>query len=183
MNKKFQKFENISRRRPTQPPSMQIQRQLFTPAVLQRISNIENLKTIQIQNFKSIINETLEFKTGTFLSGFNSAGKSSFTHALLLILQWLENLTSGQPGKVPINGPLIQLGTSAESILNRTVQSRNNEKLPSIITLTWNENDEFTQIIVFKLSPDQSSSAELQLDEVSITHKVNKQNVRREKGI
>ncbi len=181
MNKKFQKFENISRRRPTQPPSMQIQRQLFTPAVLQRISNIENLKTIQIQNFKSIINETLEFKTGTFLSGFNSAGKSSFTHALLLILQWLENLTSGQPGKVPINGPLIQLGTSAESILNRTVQSRNNEKLPSIITLTWNENDEFTQIIVFKLSPDQSSSAELQLDEVLITHKVNKQNVRREK--
>ena len=54
-------------------------------------------------------------------------------------------------------------------------------KSPSIITLTWNENDEFTQIIVFKLSPDQSSSAELQLEEVSINHKVNKQKVRREK--
>lgn len=167
------------RRRPWQnPPYMQIERPLFPESVIQRISKIENLRTIQIQNFKSIINETLELRTGTFLSGFNSAGKSSFTHALLLILQWLENLTSGQPGKVPINGPLIQLGTSAESILNRTVQSRNNEKLPSIITLTWNENEEFTQIIVFKLSTDQSSNAELQLEEVSITHKANKQKAR-----
>ena len=177
MNKRSKKLEYRPRSRPIQSPSMQIQRQLFPPAVLKRISKIENLKTIQIQNFKSIINETLELKTGTFLSGFNSAGKSSFTHALLLILQWLENLTSGQPGKVPINGPLIQLGTSAESILNRTVQSRNNEKSPSIITLTWNENDEFTQIIVFKLSTDQASSDELQLEEVSITHKKNKQKV------
>ncbi len=174
MNKKS--VDNLSRQRRRLTPnvSMQIERNIFPISVIRRISKIDNLRTIQIQNFKSIINETLELKTGTFLSGFNSAGKSSFSHALLLILQWLENLTSGQPGKVPINGPLIQLGTSAENILNRTVQTRNNEKSPSTITLTWNENDEFIQIIVFKLSTDQSSSAELQLEEVSITHKANK---------
>tara|TARA_X000000950_G_scaffold36863_1_gene39347 strand:+ start:1928 stop:5164 length:3237 start_codon:yes stop_codon:yes gene_type:complete len=166
------------RKRLTQPPDIQFQRPLFPSSVIQRISKIDNLRTIQIQNFKSIINETLELRTGTFLSGFNSAGKSSFTHALLLILQWLESLTSGQPGKVPINGPLIQLGTSAENILNRTVQSRNSEKSPSTITLTWNENDEFIQVIVFKLSTNQSSSADLQLEEVSITHKANKQKAR-----
>ena len=179
MNEKLGDNIPQPRRRPWQNPrAMQIQRPLFPPSIIQRISKIDNLRTIQIQNFKSIMNETLELRTGTFLSGFNSAGKSSFTHALLLILQWLENLTSGQSGTVPINGPLIQLGTSAESILNRTVQSRNGEKSPSTITLTWNENDEFIQIIVFKLSTDQSSNAQLQLEEVSITHKVNKHKAR-----
>ena len=47
----------------------------ISPSIIQRISKIDNLRTIQIQNFKSIMNETLELRTGTFLSGFNSAGK------------------------------------------------------------------------------------------------------------
>jgi len=186
MNKKWTNMESTnftkgSIRRPSLPPAIEIQRELFPNSVMKRNYKVDNLKSIQIENFKSIVNETLELRTGTFLSGFNSAGKSSFSQALLLVLQWLENLSSGQPGRVPINGPLIQLGTSAESILNRAVKSKNNDKSPSVITFTWSENEEFTQIIVFKLSTNQSTTAEFQLEEVSITQKINKNKNIREK--
>ena len=70
MNEKLGDNIPQPRRRPWQNPrAMQIQRPLFPPSIIQRISKIDNLRTIQIQNFKSIMNETLELRTGTFLSG------------------------------------------------------------------------------------------------------------------
>jgi len=48
---------------------------------------VENmkLKKVIISNFKSIKYETFELNEATVLSGKNSAGKSSFTHAILLL--------------------------------------------------------------------------------------------------
>ena len=50
---------------------------------------IDNLTSIEIKNFKSIKSEKLNLKSATFIAGLNSAGKSSFTQALIVILQWL----------------------------------------------------------------------------------------------
>lgn len=134
--------------------------------------SLEDLSAVQIKNFKSIVNETINFDQATFISGFNSAGKSSFSHALLLILQWLGSLTSAQPSKIPINGPLIQLGNNALSMLNRSVSttkessSKENQQ-PFEVTLIWGENSfvDF-QNITFKLSADLSSKGYFDLEEV-----------------
>ena len=134
--------------------------------------SLEDLSAVQIKNFKSIVNETINFDQATFISGFNSAGKSSFSHALLLILQWLGSLTSAQPSKIPINGPLIQLGNNALSMLNRSVSttkesSSEENKQPFEVTLLWGENRfvDF-QNITFRLSADSSSKGYFDLEEV-----------------
>ena len=124
--------------------------------------SLEDLSAVQIKNFKSIVNETINFDQATFISGFNSAGKSSFSHALLLILQWLGSLTSAQPSKIPINGPLIQLGNNALSMLNRSVlltkeSSSTENQQPFEVTLIWGkirfvdfQNIDYVQIVTSK---------------------------------
>ena len=72
------------------------------------------LSKIQIKNFKSIKNETFNFNETTLLSGKNSAGKSSFTHAILLIAQWMGGYADSSEGFMPLNGELIQLGTTED---------------------------------------------------------------------
>jgi len=136
------------------------------------VPSLEDLSAVQIRNFKSIVNETIKFDQATFISGFNSAGKSSFSHALLLILQWLGSLTSAQPSKIPINGPLIQLGNNALSMLNRSVSytketpSTENQQ-PFEVTLLWDQNRfvDF-QNITFRLNADTSSKGYFDLEEV-----------------
>ena len=134
--------------------------------------SLEDLSAVQIKNFKSIVNETINFDQATFISGFNSAGKSSFSHALLLILQWLGSLTSAQPSKIPINGPLIQLGNNALSMLNRSVSltkesSSTENQQPFEVTLIWGKNRfvDF-QNITFRLNADTSSKGYFDLEEV-----------------
>ena len=77
---------------------------------------IENmkLKKVIISNFKSIKNESFDLNEATVLSGKNSAGKSSFTHAVLLLAQWLGGYADSRPGYMPLNGEFIKLGNSSD---------------------------------------------------------------------
>ena len=77
---------------------------------------VENmkLKKVIISNFKSIKYETFELNEATVLSGKNSAGKSSFTHAILLLAQWLGGYADARPGYMPLNGEFIKLGNSKD---------------------------------------------------------------------
>lgn len=151
-------------------PSNNIKR--LKQPVTNNAPSLEDLSAVQIRNFKSIVNETIKFNQATFISGFNSAGKSSFSHALLLILQWLGSLTSAQPSKIPINGPLIQLGNNALSMLNRSVSntkeiSSTENQQPFEVTLLWDQNRFFdSQKITFKLNADTSSKGYFDLEEV-----------------
>lgn len=72
------------------------------------------LSKIHIKNFKSIKDETFNINETTLLSGKNSAGKSSFTHAILLIAQWMGGYADSSEGFMPLNGELIQLGTTED---------------------------------------------------------------------
>ena len=90
---------------------------------------IDNLTSIEIKNFKSIKSEKLILKSATFIAGLNSAGKSSFTQALIVILQWINNLSDNKKSYVPLNGAIQQLGNNVYDILNRGSLSQiNNEK-------------------------------------------------------
>ena len=77
---------------------------------------VENmkLKRVSISNFKSIKNESFDLNEATVLSGKNSAGKSSFTHAVLLLAQWLGGYADTRPGYMPLNGEFIKLGNSSD---------------------------------------------------------------------
>ena len=77
-----------------------------------------NLSKIKIMNFKSIQNSEFDITKTVFLSGLNSSGKSSYTQAVLLILQWISGASSGQKGYLPLNGELISLG-QVDDIYNR----------------------------------------------------------------
>jgi len=77
-----------------------------------------NLSKIKIINFKSIQNSEFDITKTVFLSGLNSSGKSSYTQAILLILQWISGASSGQKGYLPLNGELISLG-QVNDIYNR----------------------------------------------------------------
>ena len=80
---------------------------------------IDNLTSIEIKNFKSIKSEKLNLKSATFIAGLNSAGKSSFTQALIVILQWINNLSDNKKSHIPLNGAIQQLGNNVCDILNR----------------------------------------------------------------
>ena len=77
---------------------------------------VENmkLKKVSISNFKSIKNESFELNEATVLSGKNSAGKSSFTHVVVLLAQWLGGYADSRPGYMPLNGEFIKLGNSSD---------------------------------------------------------------------
>ena len=151
------------------------------PSSINNVS-LEDISAVQIKNFKSIVDEKIIFDQATFISGFNSAGKSSFSHALLLILQWLGSLTSAQPSKIPINGPLIQLGNSAMSMLNRSVlgveeTSPTENYQPFEVALTWNDNiiSDYKNV-TFKLNAESNSRGYFDLEEVVVheSHKTEK---------
>lgn len=70
---------------------------------------------IKIQNFKCFDSLLLPLAPLTMLTGFNAAGKSTTLQSLLLLAQALR--ASGRTPELPLNGPLIRLGTPGE-ILN-----------------------------------------------------------------
>ncbi len=73
------------------------------------------LTQIKIQNFKCFESLLMPLAPLTMLTGFNAAGKSTTLQSLLLLSQALRN--SGRTPELPLNGPLIRLGTPGE-ILN-----------------------------------------------------------------
>lgn len=73
------------------------------------------LSQIKIQNFKCFDSLLLPVAPLTLLTGFNAAGKSTALQSLLLLTQALR--ISSQTPELPLNGPLVRLGTPGE-VLN-----------------------------------------------------------------
>ena len=100
------------------------------------------LSKIKIKNFKSIQNSEFDITQTVFLSGLNSSGKSTYTQAVLLILQWLSGASSGPKGYLPLNGELVSLGM-VKDVYNRESldKSSSNFLKPISIELEFSETD------------------------------------------
>ena len=101
------------------------------------------LSKIKIKNFKSIQNSEFDITQTVFLSGLNSSGKSTYTQAVLLILQWLSGASSGPKGYLPLNGELVSLGM-VKDVYNRESLDRSSSNFlkPISIELEFSESDE-----------------------------------------
>ena len=80
------------------------------------------LQSLEIENFKSIKKSKINLGTSSFISGYNSSGKSTHTQLILLLIQWLSGESVSQKGSVPLNGPFITLGDNARDLINRSIQ-------------------------------------------------------------
>ncbi len=69
---------------------------------------------IYLRNLKCFSELTLPLAPLTLLTGFNAAGKSTTIQGLLLLAQALRQGTRGP--KLPLNGPLVRLGTPGDVI-------------------------------------------------------------------
>ena len=92
------------------------------------------LSKIKIKNFKSIQNSEFDINQTVFLSGLNSSGKSSYTQAILLLLQWMTGSTTGKNGYLPLKGELISLG-QAEDVYHRGSLTKNSPHFKEPITI------------------------------------------------
>jgi predicted ATPase len=92
------------------------------------------VKKLEISNFKSFHNETVEFRDITVLTGTNSSGKSSIIQSILLLSEY--------QSRSELDKYLLSLGTF-ETL-------RNIEAVQSSISITLNENQ------VFKIDKESS---------------------------
>ncbi|MCL7421791.1 MAG: DUF3696 domain-containing protein [Methylobacter sp.] len=98
---------------------------------------------IRISNFKCFLDESIELRPLSVLSGINGMGKSSCLQSLLLLRQsWL---SSASMDKALLNGPLISLG-HPDDVLYEGVQDS------ELITLALTENGS-EQKFSFKYAP------------------------------
>ena len=67
------------------------------------------LKSIEVENFKSLASGKVEFKPLTVLVGMNSSGKSSLLQAVRFLSQTAKAQKTGT--EVPLNGTKVRLGT------------------------------------------------------------------------
>jgi len=65
------------------------------------------IQKIEIKNFKSILDEEIEFKKLNLLCGENASGKTSIIHALLIAIQKLNN-------KQGFDGQIVKIGNLSE---------------------------------------------------------------------
>ena len=71
------------------------------------------LRSLELENFKSIASSKVEFNPLTVLVGMNSSGKSSLLQAVRLLSQIVE---ADKPGtEVPLNGTQVRLGTFGDA--------------------------------------------------------------------
>lgn len=73
------------------------------------------LTRLTLKNFKCFDSASLQLAPLTLLTGFNAAGKSTSLQSLLLLAQSLQ--TANPTAELPLNGPLVGLGTPGE-VLN-----------------------------------------------------------------
>ena len=72
------------------------------------------LQSLRIQTFKCFRKMCLPVAPLTVMTGFNAAGKSTALQSLLLMTQALRQTPS--MSTLPLNGPLVRLGTAAEIV-------------------------------------------------------------------
>ena len=70
-----------------------------------------NIKSIRLQNFRGFKDELIVLKPLTVLLGPNSAGKSSFGHALAAMAHAHKIYAAGAPGPVSLTPPAFYAGT------------------------------------------------------------------------
>lgn len=73
------------------------------------------LTRVEIERFKSVESQTIDLKPLTAVVGVNSAGKSTFIQAILMIIQHLQDEDSNEI-QYSLNEHLIRLGTFAETL-------------------------------------------------------------------
>ena len=73
---------------------------------------------IGLQNFKCFDSLSLPLSPLTLLTGFNAAGKSTTLQSLLLLAQSLRS--GNRSAELPLNGPLVRLGTPGEVLNSRS---------------------------------------------------------------
>ena len=76
------------------------------------------IRSIHIERFKCFDSLRLDLGQLTLLTGFNGAGKSSSLQPLLLMAQALRSPPSGPV--LPLNGPLVRLGTGGDVVSSRS---------------------------------------------------------------
>lgn len=72
------------------------------------------IRGIDVENFKCFSKLNMSLKPLTLLTGFNGAGKSTSIQPILLLSQHIRDRPSTDI--LPLNGPLVQLGTAGEVI-------------------------------------------------------------------
>lgn len=137
----------------------------------------DNLTKIKIENFKSIKSEEFSVDEATFLSGLNSSGKSSFSQAVLLIMQWLSGNSYATPGNVPLNGELINFGNTRDIYHQRSLHDGNKFLKPITIKLFFEDKNTKTKTILkVELTPEFTLDEETDFwhvvpkNEIKLTH-------------
>ena len=139
------------------------------------------LDSVEINNFKSIINSKFEIGNTSFIGGFNSSGKSTHTQLILLLIQWLSGESLAKQTSIPLNGPFISLGDNAEDLINRalrdTPHGRQIKKLTNIdIKFNFStKNDPLgsnVRSIRFRLILHKKSKSSFDIEEISIIDKI-----------
>lgn len=70
------------------------------------------IRSLHLRNLKCFEKLSLPLAPLTLLTGFNAAGKSSAVHGLLLLAQAIRQ--GGRSVRLPLNGPLVRLGTPGD---------------------------------------------------------------------
>lgn len=79
------------------------------------------LNGIHVENLKCFKKQTIPVSGLTLLTGFNAAGKSTVIQSLLLASQMIRH--SNESAYIPLNGPMVKLGTAGD-VLNESATSR-----------------------------------------------------------
>jgi predicted ATPase len=82
------------------------------------------LKSLTLRNFKSIIDQQINFAPLTIIVGKNSSGKSTLLQSILLLAQNASNplrKNQAHEGKLDLNGDLVSLGVFREAKNDRSM--------------------------------------------------------------
>lgn len=79
------------------------------------------LRSLSLENFKSVSQQDINFKPLSVIVGANSSGKSTLLQSILLLTQSTQ--TTSSPGNIRLNGNLTKLGRFQE-VLNRQLNGQ-----------------------------------------------------------
>lgn len=86
------------------------------------------ITSLELTGFKSFVDEFIEFKKLTILTGLNSSGKSSIIQSLLM----LEKAAKNEKVYLPGHGSLSELKNNYSSVLGITAKIDNKETISFI---------------------------------------------------
>ena len=126
--------------------------------------NFSKLIKVTIKNFKSIKEQTIDLEDLTFITGYNSSGKSTISHFIVMILQWIAGISKSEISTdLNINGPMIKLGEFNE------IKNRNKSESEDIeIILNFKTNIGYQNIhLILQQSSDEKGRFRLKVKDFS----------------